>query len=169
MRRLLTAALFLVPMVSAFAQDMAPPKQVTDLGWLVGSWSGSGKITFGATTMELTTKITVSFDGQFLKAVSTDEGGGFTLTKTEMTGWDAAKGEYISYTFTNIAPAARIAHGQNSGGKLMMVSDPWMAEGMTAVFRETMVKISDTKCGLILETKKGDTWDKEMDYVLTKK
>src|ERR1043166_7667877 len=98
MRRLVTAALFLVPMVSALAQDISPPKEVKDLGWMVGTWSGRGKIAFGGHETEITTTMTVSFDGQFLKSVSTDKSAGSTLTKTTMTGWDAAKGQYISYT-----------------------------------------------------------------------
>jgi len=162
-------ALFLTPMVSAFAQDMSAPKEVKDLGWMVGTWSGSGKIAFGGQETEITSSITFSFDGQFLKAVSTDKSSGFTMTKTAMIGWDAAKSEYVSYTFTNIAPKARIAHGKMDGNKLVMVSDPWEAEGMTSVARETLSKISDTKCGSMIEMKIGDKWMTGMDFVLTKK
>lgn len=165
----MTAALFLVTIVSAFAQDPSPPKEVSDLAWMVGTWSGSGNISFGGHAVAITSTMTVSFDGQFLKTVSVDESSGSKLTKTSMLGWDAAKGQYISYSFTNIAPVPRIANGKMEGGKLVMVSDPWKAEGMTAVDRETMSKISDTKCGLVIELQEGDQWDKEMDFVLTKK
>jgi hypothetical protein len=167
MKRFLTATLFVTTLTSAFAQDI--PKKVVDLSWLVGTWSGTGKVTFGGHETSIATTVTLSFDGDFLKAVSTDVGNGYTMTKTSMTGWDAAKNQYVSYTFTNIAPMARIAHGNAESDKLAMVSEPWEAEGMTLVSRETMWKISDTKCGLLLESKKGDKWDKEMDYVLTKK
>ena len=68
-----------------------------------------------------------------------------------------------------MAPTARIEHGKMDGGKLVMVSEPWKAEGMTAVSRETTWKISDTKCGLLMEFKNGDKWLKEMDFVLTKR
>ena len=169
MKRLLTAALLIMPMVSVFAQDMSPPKEVKDLGWMVGTWSGSGKMAFGGHETEITTTMTVSFEGQFLRAVSTDKSAQFTTTKTTMTGWDAAKGQYTSYSFTNFAPTARIGHGKLDGSKLEMTSDPWEAEGMTAVVRETMSNISDTKCGLLMEFKNGDKWVKAMDYVLTKK
>lgn len=169
MKRLFTAVLFLIPLVSALAQDMSPPKEITDLGWMVGTWSGTGKIAFGGHEVEITSTMTVSFEGQFLKAVSADKSAGSTLTKTTMTGWDAAKSQYVSYTFTNMAPTARIAHGKMNGSKLEMVSDPWEAEGMTAVDRETMSKLSDTKCGFMMEFRKGDKWVKGMDFVLTKK
>jgi hypothetical protein len=169
MKRLLAAALFLVPMVSAFTQDMSPPKKVTELGWMVGTWSGSGKIAFGGQETAIESTMTVTFDGQFLKTVSVDKSGGFKLTKTSMLGWDAAKSEYVSYTFTNMAPKPRIAHGNMDGSKLVMVSEPWEAEGMTAVARETITNVSETKCGLIMEFKNGDKWIKGMDFVLSKK
>lgn len=169
MKRSLMAALFLVPIASAYAQDMSPPKEVTELGWMVGTWSGSGKISFGGHEADITSTMTISFDGQFLKVASVDDSGGFKMTKTMMVGWDAKKSEYISYTFTNMGPKARIAHGKMEGGKLVMVSEPWEAGGMTATARETMSKVSDSKYGLTMEFKNGDKWDKGMDFVLTKK
>jgi hypothetical protein len=168
MNRLLMAALFLLPVVSALAQDYGPPQQVKDLGWMVGTWSGSGKIAFGGHEVEITSTMTVSFDGQFLKAVSADKSAGSILTKTTMTGWEPKKSEYISYTFTNAAPTARIAHGKLNEGKLEMVSDPWEAEGFTMVARETLSKLSDTKFGMKMEYQSGDKWITGMDIVLTK-
>jgi len=168
MKKSLLSVLFLLPFAAAFAQEMKPPKEVSDLGWMVGTWTGSGKISFGSQEVAITTTMTVSFDGQFLKTVSTDKSGGFTMTKTVMVGWDAKKNQYDSYTFTNMAPKARIAHGKMDGNKLVMESEPWEAEGMTAVARETMSKISDTKTGLMMEFKNGEKWDKGMDFVLTK-
>ena len=168
MKRFLTAALLAVPVVLVFAQDYAPPKQIKDLSWLVGTWSGSGQISFGGHSVDITSTMTVSFDGQFLKVVSTDQSSGSTLTKTTMTGWEPTTKEYISYTFTNMAPTARIAHGTLNGSALQMVSDPWQAEGFTIVERETMSKLSDTKCKLTLEYKDGEKWVKGMDFVYTK-
>lgn len=168
MKRLLAAVLFLAPMVFGAAQDYGPPKQVKDLGWMVGAWSGSGKIAFGGHEVEITSSMTVSFDGQFLKEVSIDKSAGSTLTKTTMTGWEPKKGEYISYTFTNAAPTARIAHGKLNGNTLQMISDPWEAEGFTTIMRESISKISDTQCGLTLEYKQGDKWITGMHFVLTK-
>jgi len=155
-------------MVSVFAQDLAPPQQVKDLSWMVGTWSGTGKISFGGHEVEITSTMTISFDGQFLKAVSADKSAGSTLTKTTMTGWEPAKSQYISYTFTNMAPTARIAHGALTDNKLEMISDPWDAEGFTMVSRETMSKTSDTKIGLKMEFKQGDKWISGMDFVYTK-
>jgi hypothetical protein len=169
MTTLLSIAFLLLPVASVNAQDMSPPKEVAALGWMVGTWNGSGKMAFGANETDVTTDLTVSFDGQFLKIVSTDKSSGFTLTKTAMTGWDASKHQYINYTFTNISPSARIEHGTLDGTKLVMVSDPWEAEGMKLVSRETMSKVSDSKFELIVEAKIGEKWEKEMDFVLTKK
>ncbi len=169
MKRLLTVTISLVCVATAVAQEMGPPKEVTALGWMVGTWTASGKIAFGGQETDITSSMTVSFDGYFLKTVSVDKSAGFKMTKTVMIGWDAAKSQYESYTFTNMAPKARVAHGKMDGSKLVMVAEPWAAEGMTAVMRETMSKFSDTKCGLLLEMKIGDKWMKGMDFVLVKK
>ena len=169
MKRFLTAALFLAALVSVLAQDYGPPKQIKDLSWMLGTWSGTGKIEFGGHSVNITSSMTVSFDGQFLKAVSSDKSAESTLTKTTMTGWDTKKNEYVSYTFTNMAPTARIAHGTLHAGALQMVSEPWEAEGFTMVERETMSSVSDTKCNLTLEYKGGEKWVKGMDFVFTKR
>ena len=135
---------------------------------MLGTWSGSGKISFGGHAVDITSSLTISYEGQFLKEVSTDKSAGSTLTKTTMIGWDAKKNEYVSYTFTNMAPTARIAHGKLNGSTLVMVAEPWEAEGFTTVERETISKVSGTKLKLILEYKQGDNWVKGMDFVLTK-
>ena len=90
------------------------------------------------------------------------------MTKTTMIGWDAKKNEYISYTFTNMSPIAPIAHGKVDANELVMVLNPWEAEGMTMVARETMLKVSDTKVGSMMEYKMGEKWMTGMDFVLTK-
>jgi hypothetical protein len=169
MNRLLTAALFSVSIVSAFAQDTSPPAPVNGLGWLVGAWTGSGDITFGDHSTAITTTMSVAFDGQFLRLASVDKSNASKLTKTSMIGWEAAKGQFICYTFTNASPAARIEHGKMEGNQLVFVSDPWEAEGMKLVGRETISKVSAGKFRLIEEAKMGGKWQKEMDFVLTKK
>lgn len=169
MKRLILPLLALVPITSAFAQMPAPPKQVSDLAWMVGTWTGSGKISFGGNETEIKTTMTAAFDGMFLKINSTDESTGFKMTKTVMVGWDSANSEYVTYTFTNIAPDARIAHGKPVDGMLQTVSDPWEAEGMKATTRETVSKVSATQCGYKIEFKQGDNFVTGMDFVLTKK
>lgn len=144
------------------------PKEIKALGWAVGTWSGKCKIAFGGRETEIATTMTVSFDGQFLKSVSKDVSAGYTLSKTTMTGWDEVKAEYVSYTFTNMAPTARIAHGKMDGKALTMVAEPWKAEGMTMVSRETLRSLTATTCSLVMEFKSGDKWVKGMDVVLTK-
>src|SRR5579862_974776 len=167
MKPLGAAALFLASIASANSQNYGPPKEVKDLGWMVGTWAASGKIAFGGHEATITSTMRVSFDGQFLRAVSIDKSAGSTLTKTTMTGWEPKENRYVSYSFTNMAPTARIAHGTLEGGKLQMVSDPWEAEGVTLVGRETTWKISDTQCDVLLEYKSGGNWVKEMDFVFT--
>ncbi len=162
-------ALFIATTGSAFTQDMSPPKEVKDLSWMVGTWTGSGKISFGGQETEIISTMTVDFDGQFLKLASVDDSHGFKMTKTVMIGWDAKKSQYISHSFTNLSPTARVAHGKIEGAKVVLISDPWEAGGRTAVARETLSKISDSKVGVMMEFKNGEKWDKGMDFVLSKK
>ena len=150
------------------AQELAPPKEITDLGWMVGTWSGSGKIAFGGTETPIETKMTVSLDGQFLKAVSSDKSNGFTLLKTTMISWDVSKHEYVSYSFTNIGATARVENRKFEDGKLVMVSDPWESEGMKSVIRESLWKVSSKKFGLSMEFKFGEKWVKGLEMVLSK-
>lgn len=154
---------------SIHTAQVTAAKEIRDLGWMVGTWSGSGKVSFGGRQMEIATTMMVSFDGHFLKTVSEDKSSGFTMTKTTMTGWDARKHQFVSYTFTNISPSARIAYGKMEGDKLTMVSEPWEAEGMTAVMRETIKKATDTQIAYSLETRRGENWSQGMNFILSKK
>ncbi len=167
MKCLLMVALLVVPILSTRAQEMGPPKEVKNLGWSVGTWTGNGKIAFGGQETPISSATTISY-GMFLKVVSSDKSTGFTMTKTAMIGWDAKKNEYISDTFTNMSPIARIAHGKVDGNKLIMVSNPLEAEGMSMVARETMLKVPATKVGSMMEYKMGEKWMTGMDFVLTK-
>ncbi|MBS1705988.1 MAG: DUF1579 family protein [Armatimonadetes bacterium] len=152
--------------VPAIGQELKPLKEIENLSWMVGTWSGSGEISFGGNKVTIKTTMVVSMDGQFLKATATDESSGFKMTKMTMTEWNAAKKQYISYTFTNIGSTARVAHGTFADKSLSMISDPWEAEGMTAVMRETVTKLDTTKCGYSLELKQDNKWAKVMDFVL---
>ncbi|MBL8088347.1 MAG: hypothetical protein JNM85_09815 [Chthonomonas sp.] len=155
--------------VSALAEDLTAPKEIKDLGWMIGTWSAETKIKFGAKETKIASSMIVSYDGMFLKAVATDKSDDFTLTKTTMTSWDAAQSQYVSYAFTNIAPTARIARGTMIEGKLVLTSDPWEAEGMKTAIRETMWKVSEKKIGLKMEMQVKDKWVTGMDLVMTKK
>lgn len=169
MTPLLALALSLPVAASAPRQEVPVPKPVADLAWMLGTWSGKGTIAFGGRETAIESTTTIGFDGQFLKLVSADASGGFTMTKTVMVGWDASKSRYDSYSFTNLAPKPRIAHGKMEGNKLVLESEPWEAEGMTAIARETMTRISPDQLGVMMEFKIGEKWAKGMDLVLGKK
>lgn len=136
---------------------------------MVGQWVGKSKISFGGRETEIDSSYTVTIDGMFLKSVAADRSNGFTLVKTTMMGWDEAKKEYISYTFTNIGATARIAHGKFEGGQLVMVSEPWSSEGQTAVVRETYSKDPSGRLGVTMEFQKDGGWVKGMNLSLAHK
>lgn len=167
-RRLVLAALVVLPALTAFSQGPTRPKQVTDLGWMVGTWTGAGKFSLGGQTVDTKLSIVVTFDGQFLKEVSTADMGAFKSTETMMLGWDAAKNQYSSYTFADYAATPGIKHGTMTGESLTLVSEPWAMEGMTVLSRSTMTKVSDSKFKSKMEIKNGEKWDTAMDIELAK-
>ncbi|MBS1723012.1 MAG: DUF1579 family protein [Armatimonadetes bacterium] len=169
MSRVLISALLFLPCVPTFAQEMAPPKEVTDLGWMVGTWSGSGKVPYEGKEIELSVMMTFSIDGQFLKSKSSMVEGGMKMSETMMLGWSGAKSEYVSYSFTSFAPTPGIKHGKLDGANLVMTSEPWEVSGMTVVSRTTYTKLSDTKFRTKMEFKNGEKWDNAMELELTQK
>ena len=78
MKCLLMVALLVVPILSTRAQEMGPPKEVKNLGWSVGTWTGNGKIAFGEQKMPISSAMTISY-AMFLKFVSSDKSTGFTM------------------------------------------------------------------------------------------
>jgi len=152
-------------MVSAFAQSFDPPQQVTDLKWMLGTWTGKGKMEMMGTAMDTSITMTTTMEGQFLKSVSVYDMGAVKMEETQYVGWNEEKKEYTSWAFTNLAPTPRIEHGKMENGAMVMTSESW--QGM--VGRGTMKKISETKVGFLLEFQNESKWDKAMDIELTKK
>ena len=168
MKRLLTAALFLVVMASAFAQANKPPKAISDLGWMVGTWSGNGKIVNEGKETAIKASMTVSLRGQFIESVSTITlAEGVDLVLTRMICFDWGKHQLVSYTFNNWSEMPLISRGKLADNKLIMLLDH-SATDQTPEGRDTTSKISDTKYGFKIEMKKGDKWNEWMDMVLTK-
>ncbi|MGE0002711.1 MAG: DUF1579 family protein [Fimbriimonadaceae bacterium] len=170
MRKILLSLLTVAAMGTAFAQvpDLNPPKEIEELAWLKGNWAGSSKFSFGGMELEVSTKMSVSMDGQFLKSVSTNDYGMLQATETMLLGYDAAKNSYFAYAFTNMAPTPRKENGKMEGGSLVMVSDPWDIMGQATVSRGTMTKLSDTKLKFKLEFKAGDGWELASEMEMTK-
>jgi hypothetical protein len=142
-----------------------PPKEISDLKWMVGTWTGSGPFSMMGTSMDLKMTMTCSFEGQFLKSVTVNDFGQIKMDETAYMGWDDEKKEYFSYSFTNMAPTPRIERGKMDGGKFLMVSEPWQG----TVGRATMTKVSDSKVKFLLEFKNEDKWEKGCDMEMTKK
>lgn len=148
--------------------DLNPPPEVKALEWMVGTWKGKSEFSFGGMDMEVSTSMACSFEGQFLKTVSTNDYGMVQMTETMYTGWDAEKGEYVSWAFTNISPVPRVERGKMEGGVATFVSEPWGIMGQDMVSRTTVQKLSPDKLKFTLEFKAGDGWEKAADMELTK-
>ncbi len=170
MKRSLTVLAVLAVAIAAQAQvpSTEPPAQVKELDWFVGTWKGSGTMSMQGMEMAFSTEMTTSYFGQFLMTRSTIDYGMLKVEETMMLGWDDAKGQYVSYCFTNMSPAPRIERGMREGNALTMVSEPWSIMGQSMVSRGRMEKLSDTKAKFTLEFKEGETWTKASEMELTK-
>ncbi len=87
------------------------------------------------------------------------------MTETMMLGYDAKKGEYVSYAFTNFAPTPRMEHGKLTGDTLVMVCDGWEVMGAVSASRATLTKVNNNELKIKLEFKTGDTWSVVTDGV----
>ena len=169
MKRALFTLLAVVSIASALAQTTDPPSQITDLKWMVGTWTGSGKFAIQGMEMDMTVTITCSIEGQFLKTVAVNDYGAIKMEETQYTGYDADKKEYFAYSFTNVSPAPRVQRGKMEGASLVMLSEPWTVMGDTMTARGTTTKVSETKMKMGLDFKNDDKWDKASEIELTKK
>ena len=169
MKRALFTLLAMVPMASALAQSAEPPSQITDLNWMVGTWTGSGKFAIHGMEMDMNVTVTCSIEGQFLKTVAVNDYGAIKMEETQYTGYDAEKKEYFAYSFTNVSPAPRVQRGKLEGNSLVMLSEPWTVMGESMTARGATTKVSATKMKMGLDIKNGDKWDKASEFELTKK
>ncbi|MCC6402630.1 MAG: hypothetical protein IT207_01320 [Fimbriimonadaceae bacterium] len=170
MRKLLLSvlAIGLVGFASAQAPETTPPKELEELNWLLGKWKGTGSFSFGGMDLTVTSTMAVTWDGQFLKSVSTNDYGAFQSTETLFLGWDATKSQYFIYAFTNFSPMPRRETGTKQGDSVVMTSDPWDIMGQTMVSRGTMTKVDGSKIKFKLEFKAGDAWELAADMELKK-
>ncbi len=158
--------------VFARAQEMnpEPPKEISDLSWMVGKWSGDMEFTFGGQTSPLTMTIDASLELKFLKMVTVNDVQGFKMNEVAYIHWDAKSKQYTMTSFTDLADTPRIQSGAFKDGAIVMVSQPWEVAGAGAtVSRSTVKKVSDKEISFTLEFKDGDSWTTAMKGTLKKK
>lgn len=156
---------------SAVAQEMPvePPAELKALAWQNGDWEGTVKWSMPGMEGDSVMAFKVSFEGPFQKSVSTMEMQGMKMIETGYLAWDAAKKEFVMWTFTNFAPMPRVERGHLNKEKMVMTSDPWEVMGQTMVSRATMTKKSDKEMSFVLEFKMGDSFTKAAEGSFKKK
>ena len=161
--RLVAALIFIFASISVFAQtaNLNPPKEITDLSWCLGEWSGSMHWTMqGTPAMDVATTLKVDMDGQFLREMFSQDMSGTAITETSYLGWNEKDKRYDRWIFTNYAPNPRIEHGTINGDVRVMESEPWNVMGQTTAGRFTVTKVSNTEMKMMLEFKANDKWAK---------
>ncbi len=171
--RVFAVASFLVVAAYSIGQgapDLVPPKQISDLSWSVGEWSGSIHWTEpGTPEMDVTTNLVIDMEGQFLREKMTQDMMGTPITETAYMGWNEKEKRYDCWAFSNFAATPRLEHGTIDGTKWVFESEPWTVMGQPVVGRSTVVRVSDTEMKMTLEFKMGDNWTKVAEGTLKKK
>ena len=166
-RMLLGVALVAAASVS-LAQSFPAPKEVTNLKWMEGTWTGAGKFTMMGESQDCTVSLKNKLDGMFLFSDMTTTVGGVPMTEKSYIGWNAAKKQYDMWAFASFSTSPRIEHGKMEGNAMVFESEPWDVMGMTMISRSTMTKKSDTEVVFKLEFKEGDKWGPAMELTLKK-
>jgi hypothetical protein len=169
MRKILLMAAASIVSAFCFGQtpDLAPPAEMKKFEWMVGEWASKSTWTMtGMPPMEVASTFKAEWDGQFLKQTAVSDFVGFMkMTESMYMGYDAKKGEYVSYAFTNFAPTPRVEHGKLNGDVLVMVCDSWEVMGEVSSSRVTLTKVSNDEVKIKLEFKEGDMWTTVTDGV----
>lgn len=158
-------------LANAQVPNMEPPAEIKKLDWMIGDWSGNVKMSVEGMEFEGEMVYKVGWSGQFIKMSSVWNAAGMRMTDEGFMGWDASKGKYSSYTFSNMSPVPRIEWGEMKGDALVFVSEPW-AEGSGApptTSRATLTMKSKSEMDFLLEFNTGDTWTKVGSAVFRKK
>lgn len=135
-----------------------PSDEVKKFDWMVGDWESSSVWNIAGMENAVEAKVSIVWDGQFLRHTSVNDFGMMVMTETMMFGYDAKNRWYYSSAYTNISPMPRVEYGRLVGSTLVMISDPWEITDDVAVSRVTIVKVSDDEYTFTLEFKEGDSW-----------
>jgi hypothetical protein len=123
---------------------------------MVGDWKAEPtEFRIGEMTMMVTSSMTISWEGQFLKTKGINDFGGLVMTELMLLGYDAKSEKYRSSAYTNLSPDPRIEEGALKGDVLVMTSKPWAIMGDDSISRATLTKKSDDEVHFKLEFKMG--------------
>jgi hypothetical protein len=170
--RIALIAAWLAMSLVSVAQDMPsmePPPELKKLEWMLGDWTIDSHWDMNGQEFDSAGTLKVSWEGQFLKMVSSSDMMGAKFDETSYLGYDAKEKKYVLWSFTNWAPTPRVERGNFEGEAFVTVSDPWDVAGQTVTGRATQKKVSDTEATMTLEFKMGDSWVKVAESKAKKK
>lgn len=148
---------------------MTPAPELKKLEWQVGTWSGNLKWLMPGMEGEAKMDFKCVWEGNFLKSTSAMEMSGMKFNEVSFTGWDAAKKEYVSWTFTNFAALPRIERAKLDGNTMISTSEPWdTGMGQAMISRATLIKKSDKEFSMTIEFKTGEKFEKAAEGAFKK-
>lgn len=157
---LVASALF-AGVIARPVQDMAPPAELKNIDWILGTWTGVGKGMGISGEAKITSeaKLAKDLDGRWINytATYTMEGMG-TLSGRMMLTYDENLKKYTGWWFDSMSATVLDLKGDLKDGVLTLedneVSDPMM--GDTAY--KIIMKKTSTGMDLQVMMKAGDQW-----------
>ena len=141
----------------------AAPKQMADVAYLLGDWSGSASgasvsldVSKGPGNRSLKFELRVS--GSLIRTF-TDEG---------FLWWDGQAAAYRSHAMSSVSNEPRREIGRISSGALVMVSEPFEVAGVSERTRRTFSRESDG-LRLKLDLRNGDAWKSGFSVLLKRR
>lgn len=168
MKLLTTLGAMLVLLTTAFAQegmmDMSPPKEMSQLSFLVGKWKADLDFYFagpepmkGTGTVE--TKL--DLDGRFYRGDHKYSPPGMpAMSGLQLMTFDPASKKWTGWWFDGTTPYELEMTGELKGNVLTMVSKPSSMPGsdQKMVIKLIYEKVGDTKVKFDLMMQQGDQW-----------
>lgn len=165
--KLISSLVLVVAGVTAIAQDpgmmMAPPKEVKQLSWMLGTWTGTNTSNMSGTPEKAacTVKTEWSCGGRFLKTTFSTKMMGSKFEGVQMTTFNPESKEWTTIWFDSMTPQDMHSKGTIKGNTITFISDPMpMPDGSSGVFRSQWTKMSNTHMTFRLDMKQGEEWSK---------
>lgn len=155
------------------AADLAPPKELANLDWILGKWTGSH--TFAEPGGKASrSKADMTFDRylakRFVRGSFSGVVGGMKMEGVHLTTYDPNSKSWKGWWFDSIESGVMEVDGTLKNGVLTQVSKPIEMPGMgPQTYRTTYTKVDARHLKFKLEVKSGAGWTTMMEGSYTKK
>lgn len=160
---------------ASYAQmpDMAPPKEMANLNWLLGTWTGNQEYSMGepgAKPEKGSAKITFkkALGGRFINGDHDMMMMGMKMTGTAMLTYDPSKKVWREYWFDSMTPEVLAFTGGPVNGEYVLTSEPVAMNGMPETRYRASYAHKAGKMVFKLQMQAGENWQTIVTGTYTK-